>query len=378
MAEPRLLIATTVPSTARGFLLPYADHFRHRGWTVDALTGPGDALVDLSGHFDDVHVVPWSRRPADRRNVSAALPTVRRLLKRGRYDLLHTHTPVASTISRAAVVGLRRKPAVVYTAHGFHFHAGGSRLANLGYAAVERVMGRWTDRLVVINDEDDAAAKKMFDPDRVVLMAGIGLDLERYRPDSASADEIAGIRSELGLAPRHVLMSIVAELNPGKNHETVLRALARNGNPDIQLALAGGGPERKRLGELAADLGVSERVHLLGVVADVRPLVLASAATILLSRREGLSRAVMESLAMGVPVIGSPIRGIKDLVGEQGGLLAASDDIEGVAAALDAVQDLPRGWELRTAMADRLASLSLVRLLQQHEDMYAELLVRRH
>jgi len=378
VAEPRLLIATTVPSTSRGFLLPYADHFRQRGWTVDALTGPGDALVDLSGHFDDVHVVPWSRRPADRRNVSAALPTVRRLLARGRYDLLHTHTPVASTISRAAVVGLRRKPAVVYTAHGFHFHAGGSRVANLGYAAVERVMGRWTDRLVVINDEDYAAARRMLDPDRVVLMAGIGLDLERYRPDSASADDIARIRSELGLAPADVLMTVVAELNPGKNHDTVLRALARNGDPDIHLALAGAGPERQRLEELAAGLGVSDRVHWLGVVADVRPLVLASASTILLSRREGLSRAVMESLAMGVPVIGSRIRGIADLVGRHGGLLVAPDDVDGAAAALDAVQDLPRAWQLRTALAERLASLSLVRLLHQHDDMYADLLVRRH
>jgi glycosyltransferase involved in cell wall biosynthesis len=362
----------------RGFLLPYADHFRQRGWTVDALTGPGDALVDLSGHFDDVHVVPWSRRPADRRNVSAALPTVRRLLARGRYDLLHTHTPVASTISRAAVVGLRRKPAVVYTAHGFHFRAGGSRLANLGYAAVERVMGRWTDRLVVINDEDYAAARRMLDTDRVVLMAGIGLDLERYRPDSASAEDIARIRSELGLAPAHVLMSVVAELNPGKNHETVLRALARNGDPDIHLALAGAGPERQRLEELAAGLGVSDRVHLLGVVADVRPLVLASASTILLSRREGLSRAVMESLAMGIPVVGSRIRGIADLVGRHGGLLVAPDDVDGAAAALDAVQALPRGWQLRTALAEQLASLSLVRLLHQHDDMYADLLVRRH
>lgn len=378
MAEPRLLIATTVPSTLRGFLLPYADHFRLRGWTVDALTGPGDALVDLSGHFDDVHVVPWSRRPADRRNVTGALPAVRRLLARSRYDLLHTHTPVASMISRAAVVGLRTRPAVVYTAHGFHFHAGGSRWANLGYAAVERIMGRWTDRLVVINDEDNAAARRMLDPDRVVQMAGIGLDLERYRPDSASADEIALVRSELGLAPQHVLMSVVAELNPGKNHETVLRALARNGNPDIQLAFAGAGPERQHLEELAADLGVSDRVHLLGVVANVRPLVLASAATILLSRREGLSRAVMESLAMGVPVVGSPIRGIAELVGRHGGLLVAPDDVDGAAAALDAVQKLPRAWQLRTALAERLASLSLVRLLQRHEDMYAELLVRRH
>lgn len=378
MAEPRLLIATTVPSTMRGFLVPYADHFRERGWGVDALTGPGDAVADLSGHFDDVHVVPWSRRPTDRRNFTAALPSVRRLLERRRYDILHTHTPVASTVARAAVIGLRRKPAVVYTAHGFHFHAGGSRLPNLGYAAVERVTGRWTDRLIVINEEDYAAARRMLDPDRVVLMAGIGLDLERYRPDSATSEDMARIRSDLGLAPAHVLMSVVAELNPGKNHDTVLRALARNGDPDIHLALAGAGPERQRLEELSATLGVSERVHLLGRIADVRPLVLASAATILLSRREGLSRAVMESLAMGVPVIGSPIRGIKDLVGAQGGLLVAPDDIEGVAAALDAVQNLPRAWQLRTAMADRLASLSLVRLLQQHEDMYADLLVHRH
>jgi glycosyltransferase involved in cell wall biosynthesis len=378
VAEPqrRLLVVATVPATIRAFLVPYADHLRARGWQVDAMTGPGSSVSGLSESFDTVHVVPWSRSPSDLDNLTRARSRVRRLVGDGNYDVVHTHTPVASFVTRAAMIGLRRRPRVVYTAHGFHFHPLGRRLTNTLHAAAERSMGRWTDRLVVINDQDYAAAlsRHIVPLERLVQMPGIGIDLETYRPDSASPAEVAAVRTRLGLGPDDLVFTVLAELNPGKNHETVLRAVAHNGDRRLRLLLAGEGPERDRLLALAQKLGIADQVQHLGTVGDVRPLVLSSIATILLSRREGLSRAVMESLAMGVPVIGSTSRGVADLLGSGGGIVVEPDDVVAAAQALDDVGSLARGWNLRRDLDGLLESLSLVRLLQRHEALYQSLL----
>jgi glycosyltransferase involved in cell wall biosynthesis len=375
---PRLLVVTTVPATVKGFLLPYLDHLRTQGWTVDVATGPGDDLEAVRPHVAALHVMPWSRSPVRLSNMVAA-GRLRHLVRHGRYDVMHTHTPNASLLARLALAGLGPdRPRVVYTAHGFHFHGGGQPLTNSIYATAERIAGRWTDRLVVINDEDARAAvsRRVVPATSVVPMPGIGIDLSEYRPSDDRRNAASAVRRDLGLGGEDVLFSVVAELQYGKNHEVVLRAMARNGHPRYHLACAGSGPERARIEAVAANLHISGRVHLLGRISDVRPLILASAATILVSRREGLSRAVLESLALGVPVIGSTARGVRDLVGPDAGIIVDPDDVDGLSRALDDIRDLPTGGALRPVIADQLARYGIENLLSAHDALYEELLAR--
>ena len=154
----RLAIATTVPDTFH-FLHPYVTHFRDQGWAVDGISGDGVFPEDLRHSLSDVHRVPWSRSPSRPENL-AAIPRMRQVLLSGGYDIVHTHTPVASFITRCAVASIppTRRPAVVYTAHGFHFHPRGKRLSNVAYAGAEWLAGRWTSRLVVINETDHRMA----------------------------------------------------------------------------------------------------------------------------------------------------------------------------------------------------------------------------
>ena len=377
----RLLIVTTTPATLRGFLLPYARHFRRLGWTVDAATGDGEAEAEVAQAFANLWRLPWSRRLADRTNVLAAPRAMRRVLARHSYDIVHTHTPVASFVTRAAAASLppSSRPAMVYTAHGFHFHPRGKALGNRTFAAAERVAGRWTDRLLVINDEDRRAAleRRIVPADRLRHVPGIGIELDWY---AASAELLAaadGVRAQLGLAPDDRLFTIVAEMQPGKNHLAALHALSRAGTDAFHLALAGDGPRRADLEREAARLGLHRRTHFLGQVRDVRPLVLASTATVLPSRREGLSRAVLESLALGVPVIGGNVRGIADLVGTDGGILLDPDDVDGLADALHRVQAFPPRQALRTQLDSRLRHYALDSLLRLHEEVYGDVLADR-
>lgn len=367
-------MVTTVPATLRAFFLSYAEHFGDRGWTVDAATREGPVGPRVTAAFGQVHGVPWSRgvavheMTAAGRRMAALLPG---------YDVVHTHTPIASFVTRLAAGTLRRdtRPAVVYTAHGFHTHRYGRRSRNTAFTAAERLAGPWTDRLVVLTEEDRRLAlrHRLVPPDRLVLIPGVGIDLDHYAPTPALIAEAERMRARLGVPLSARLHTAVAALDPEKNHLAALRAVASLG-PDHHLVCAGPGPEEARLVAEAEGLGVRQRLHLLGAVADVRPVVLASTSMVLPSRREGLSRAVMEALALGVPVVGADVRGIKELVAPDSGVLVAPDDVVGLARGLLAAEGFPPPRELRARLEPRLQQLALPAVLKQHERLYADAL----
>jgi glycosyltransferase involved in cell wall biosynthesis len=206
-------------------------------------------------------------------------------------------------------------------------------------------------------------------------MPGIGVDTEYYGRDAVAEAEVAAVRQELGLSPGDTLLLVIAEMIPRKRHADVFRAFARLGRPGTFLALAGNGPQEGPLRLLAASLGIGDRVRFLGVRRDVPALVLASAATVLASAQEGLPRSIMESLSLGVPVIGSRIRGVADLLDGGCGLLVPCRDVAGLAGAMAHILDHP---EEARAMGrrgrERMAAYELRHILKLHEALYDEAL----
>jgi glycosyltransferase involved in cell wall biosynthesis len=377
----KMLVVTTIPTTLRDFLVPFARHFRARGFRVDALADGVSAFPECVAAYDRVWDVSWSRNPLDPRNFRTAPRHVHDLVRRERYDLVHVHTPVAAFVTRCALRYLRRQGAVrvIYTAHGFHFYRGGPRLRGAILRGLEKLAGRWTDYLVVINREDEEAARRhgLVPPDRVRYMPGIGVDMQYYGRNAVRDSDVAAVRHEMGLSPGDVLFLVVAEMIPRKRHADVLRAFARLGRPATFLALAGNGPLEGQLRRLAATLGIANRVRFLGERRDVPALVLASVATVLASRQEGLPRSIMESLSLGVPVIGSRIRGVADLLHGGGGLLVEAGDVAGLAAGMARILDQP---EEARAMGrrgrERMADYELRHIVKLHEELYDEALGR--
>lgn len=375
---PKLLIATTVPSTFNAFLMPYVQHFRSLGWRVDGLSCAISKDERCRQAFDQVWDVDWSRNPIDPRNFIGKPHRIRKLVEREEYDLVHVHTPVAAFVTRFALRGVRMKGVkVVYTAHGFHFHAGGSSLKNALFLALEKAAARWTDALVVINREDEQAANRhrFLPPNRVRYMPGIGVDTAVLRPEAVSPEAVAAVRLELGLAAEDRLLLMIAEFNPGKRHRETLQAFARLGRSDVHLAFAGLGPLETKMQSLARELGVEERVRFLGWRSDIPALIRASVATLLPSEREGLPRSVMESLALGVAVVGTDIRGIRDLLVDGGGLLVPVGDVERLAAAMATLVDRP---DVAAAMGrqgrEQVIAFDVRGVVKLHEALYYEVL----
>jgi glycosyltransferase involved in cell wall biosynthesis len=380
--RPALLVVATVAGTIGAFLAPFGAHFRALGWRVDAAAAGAASDPRVVAAFETVHDVPMSRSLRDLRRLAAATGALRRIIATGP-DIVHVHTPIASFLTRLVVRQLprERRPVVIYTAHGFHFHAGGRAVVNAAFRTAERIAGRWTDRLVVINDEDELAARRhrIVPARRLVRMPGIGLDTAHYDRAAVHPDAVARVREELGIAVGSSVFVIVGELNVNKRQGDAIAALAKLGRADAHLVLAGAGGRRAALEAEARAAGIDDRVHFLGLVADIRPVVRAATAVLLLSTREGLARSVMEALALGVPVIASTARGNRELVGEDGGFVVAIGDIGGLTDAMRWIVDHPQeaermGERGRDRMVERY-DLQIV--IRRHEVMYREVLAER-
>lgn len=381
-APRSLLFVATVASTIGHFLVPIATHLRARGSRVEAAASGATTEPRLAGAFDAVHDLPISRSILDLPGLVRGVRAIARELDATRPDIVHVHTPIASFLTRYAIrrMPLERRPAIAYTAHGFHFFAGGRWPVNQVFLAAERIAGRWTDRLVVINDEDEAAARKhRITPDRkLVRMPGIGLDTDLYSQAAIAAGAADEARRRLGIPAGVPLFVIVGEFSVNKRQADGIAAFARIRHPDARLVLLGEGPQRPELERLARELRVDDRVLLPGTVEDVRPLVASAVAFMLNSRREGLARSVMEALALETPVIASTARGDRELVGDDG-FIVEIGDVDGFAAAMDWLIEHP---EERTEMGRRgrrrmVEGYDVRLVIRLHDELYAAMIAER-
>ncbi|MFO0866253.1 MAG: glycosyltransferase family 4 protein [Gemmataceae bacterium] len=376
---PRLLIAATVSDTLRSFLAPFAEHFRSRGFRVDGLAREAANDRDCAQSFDRLWNADWSRNPFKPSNFIGTPKRIRELVEREAYDIVHVHTPVAAFLTRYALRKMRAagKVRVIYTAHGFHFYKGGPAISGAIYRTLERIAGPWTDRLVVINHEDEAAAIRhgFLPKEHVRYMPGIGVDTTKYAAGQVNSEQMDMIRRDLNLGPETVLFLMIAEFNPGKRHRDALRAFAQCGCANAVLALAGEGVLKPEMQQLAQELGIADRVRFLGFRRDIPTLIRVSRAVMLPSEREGLPRSLMESLSLGVPAIGCSIRGVADLLADGRGLLVPVGNPPALASAIRQLAEHP---DEAVAMGERgrqaMKTYDLREIIRMHEELYDEVL----
>ncbi len=206
-----------------------------------------------------------------------------------------------------------------------------------------------------------------------VLTIHNGVDLEAFAP-GARAGEASELRARLGIAPERCTAAFVGSEWERKGLGPAIRALAAA--PAWDLVVAGGG-DRARYEALAATLGVEARVHWLGVSRDV-PLVLALAdALVFPSAYEAFPLVALEAAASGLPILATPVNGVRELIvdGESGFLI--SQDPASIAARL---QQLAVDPGLRASMGqavrEAVLEFSWDRMVQRHHELYERLASR--
>ena len=286
-------------------ILPLGQVAQADGWKVDVLTTDpvfqqavrqhGLGLVNLDVIRREIRPI-WDLH---------GLVRLRNFLRRESYQIVHTHTSKAGFVGRLAA-RLAGVPVIVHTAHGFAFHESSPASSRLFYSSLERIASRWCDRIVTVSEFHRRWAIElgMCSPRRIIAIPnGIG------NVGRSHEVGLAELRRQLGARDADLMILSMARLAEHKGLEYLIEAAAilpRTGRR-ILVAIAGSGPARDRLEQLASNLGVSDRVVFLGFRQDVGDLLAACDLVVLPSLREGLSITLLEAMAAGKPIIATSI-----------------------------------------------------------------------
>ena len=191
----------------------------------------------------------------------------------------------------------------------------------------------------------------------VLITAGFPPEQIAVVPSGIAIDEIARSvpedpRPRLGVLPGTPLAVATGALERPKDHATLVRAAALTlGRSDLHWAIAGEGRLRADLERLIDELGLRRRVHLLGEVPDAARLVAAANLFVMSSIEEGLGTAVLDAMALGVPVVGTRAGGIPEMLEGGAGSLVPPGDPQALADAVLGLLDDPGAREAQVARA---------------------------
>ena len=350
----KALFVATVQSHIAQFHLKAIEMLKQNGYEVHVAAG--DNLAEKNGlqlkNVDEVYDVPFCRSPFSLKNLKA-YHKLKMIIKEGRYDLIHCNTPVGGMLTRLAA--RKEKGKVLYTAHGFHFYKGAPLKNWIIYYPIEKIMTRYTDGLITINDEDYEFAKRKFKC-LVYRTHGVGINTEKYKAISKEEKEV--FRKEIGLNSS-VIILCTGELNKNKNQKTIIMAMHKiiQKEPEVVLLLAGNGPEKSSLQNLIKDMKLEKNVKLIGYHTDLEKYVQICDIVVSASFREGLPLNIVEGMYCAKPIVASVNRGHCELLkGEDNGYLICPKDIKGFA---DSLLLLCRHPEMRSALGVRGYAKSL-------------------
>jgi glycosyltransferase involved in cell wall biosynthesis len=310
---------TTSDMSIGVLLLNQLRRYRDAGYEVVAVCSPGPYLERVEQAGIRVATVPMIRavRPgADLRGLWALV----RLFRRERPDIVHTHTPKAGLLGQwaARIAGV---PARVHTIHGLYFPGHMTPRTRPVFVGMERATMAFAHLVLSQNPEDVpvAVAEKICRADRIRLL-GNGIDLRRYHPGAVPDADVQALRREIGLAPEHRVVGIVARVNREKGYVEFFqaaRAIAAR-VPEARFVVIGP-VEAEKFDALdpvvlAREQGLEDRVHYLGLRSDMPVLYRLMDVLVLPSHREGWPRSPMEAAAMGVPAVVTDIRGCRQVV----------------------------------------------------------------
>jgi glycosyltransferase involved in cell wall biosynthesis len=334
-AARRLRIAHVAGTdmAVRFLLLDQLLYLARQGWAVTAIASPGPHLAAVERAGIRVLRLPMTRRATTPLADLAALRALRRLFRRERFDVVHTHNPKPGLLGQLAA-RMAGVPVVVNTLHGFYVHDGTPRLRRRFFLALERIAALCSDVVLCQSREDlDAAVRERILPRERLRWLGNGIDLARFDPARYSLATLPRRREALGLPPAGPLIGFVGRAVAEKGVREMVTAARRvlDRVPDagfLAVELSDSGPaERLDVEALARAAGIGKSVVVLRDREDMPDLYALMDLLWLPSYREGFPRVLMEAAAMRVPVVATDVRGCREAVrsGETGFLVPPGD-----------------------------------------------------
>ena len=258
---------------------------------------------------------------------------LRRLLREERYDIIHNHSPMVAAICRLAVRSLPAddRPVLISTEHNtWSSHGPMTRLANRATFGMDSAH-------IAVSEDTRGSIPTRLRPQVETIVHGLVLaDAEAARTGRAE------MRQRLGFTATDIVVTTVANYRSHKGYPDLLAAArtVTSERPYVQFVAIGQGPLAAEVRQERDRLGLADRFRLLDQRDDVLDVLAASDVFVLASRFEGYPVALMEALAIGLPVVATAVGGIPDAVRDHvSGILVPPGQARQMAAVLTTVAD---------------------------------------
>jgi len=352
-------------------------------YAVDVISGPqtgseGSLIEEVRARGVPLTIEPALVREINPAKDLLALARLARFIRRGHYDIVHTHSSKAGILGRWAA-WLAGAPIIVHTIHGWGHHDRQHPLVRRSYILLEQVTQRITDRLVVVSPRniEKGLADGIATPAKYVTVRS-GIELDRFRRPARPRE---AVRAELSIPADAPVVGTVTRLSPQKAPldfvETAAQVVARR--PGVHFIVVGDGPLRAGVEARIAVLGLASCVHLTGLRRDVPDLLHSFDVFALSSLWEGLPRVLSQAMAAGLAVVATAVDGNAEAV-EDGvnGLLAPPGDPQAMAAALLRLLDDPAlAAQMGAAGRERAEEFGARKMVEDIAALYEVLLAER-
>ena len=308
-------------------------------------------LLTQAGETCDLIVLPEMARSINPLADLAALRAIIRVIRKGRYHIVHTHSSKAGVLGRLAA-RIAGTPIVVHTIHGLAFHEYQPWFVNRIWRTAEKICAPFTDQFVTVCDvmAEKALAAGIGKPEKFRTIYS-GMELDWFL--SAKFDS-AAIRREFGIPADAPVVGKIARLFELKGHDQLMDAAPEivKRVPNVRFFLIGDGVLLEHLQKRARDHGILDNFVFAGLIDRNRIPEMISAMDIVVhtSLREGLARVLPQALAMGKPCVSFDIDGAREVVIDDytGYLVKAFDSVN----LADRISRVLENEELRKKLGD--------------------------
>jgi glycosyltransferase involved in cell wall biosynthesis len=285
-----------------------------RGHEVHVATGGRiEGSITAATHLH--HVAHLHRRVRPISDVRAALE-LRSLIRRGGFDVVHTHESKAGALGRLAARG--SQAVIVHTVHMPSFGPAYGRAWSWLFRLVERLCARTTDVFVVVGEElrDVYLASGIGHRDQYLVLRS-PVDVERFaRLRNVGPRARQEARRRLGIGRDVAIAVAIGRLERRKRHALMINQLHKMIVADrLRLVIAGEGTEEARLRDLVRRQDIADKVLFLGYVDELDDVFLAADVLLHASSVEGVPQVVLQALAAGVPVVATSVEGLREVDG---------------------------------------------------------------
>jgi glycosyltransferase involved in cell wall biosynthesis len=284
-----------------------------RGFEVHVAVGTDNLQADFPPRTR-IHLLPALVRDVSPAADWRATRALQELVRARRFDVVHTHQSKAGAVGRMAARGLG--PTVIHTVHMASFGPAYGPVQSTIFLNLERRLARSTDRLVFVGADLQRryVAAGVAPSDRcTIIRSPIANLASLIRLRDSRGEHRHRARATIGIPAERRVVLMVGALDRRKRHALAITALAPlllEG--EIQVLIAGQGPQCGALEALCRDLRVADSVKLLGFVRDVTPLYAAADVFVHTSTLEGVPQTVVQAVAAGVPVIATEVDGVRE------------------------------------------------------------------